>query len=153
MALFVTRHLHQTPVMNSHESHLDEAARLAANYLRKIGTRRVAPSVSEIQALDALSGPLPESSLSPAEVLALVDRIGSPATIATTGGRYFGFVNGGTLPAALAASWLVSAWDQNVSLRVMSPAGAAFEDVALEWAIDVLGLPRTAGGAVVTGAT
>jgi len=139
--------------MNSHDSHLDEAARLAANYLRKIGTRRVAPSASEIQALDALSGPLPESSLSPAEVLALVDRIGSPATIATTGGRYFGFVNGGTLPAALAASWLVSAWDQNVSLRVMSPAGAAFEDVALEWVLDILRLPQTSGGAIVTGAT
>ncbi|HKF66301.1 MAG TPA: hypothetical protein VKB36_07230, partial [Vicinamibacterales bacterium] len=83
--------------MNSDDSHLDAAARLAANYLRMIGTRRVVPSASEIQALDALSGPLPESSSSPAEVLALVDRIGSPATIATTGGRYFGFVNGGTL--------------------------------------------------------
>ncbi|HKF69155.1 MAG TPA: aminotransferase class V-fold PLP-dependent enzyme, partial [Vicinamibacterales bacterium] len=103
--------------------------------------------------LDALSGPLPESSSSPAEVLALVDRIGSPATIATTGGRYFGFVNGGTLPAALAASWLVSAWDQNVSLRVMSPAGAAFEDVALDWVLDILRLPQTSGGAIVTGAT
>jgi len=139
--------------MNSDDSHLDAAARLAANYLRKIGTRRVVPSASEIQALDALSGPLPESSLSPAEVLALVDRIGSPATIATTGGRYFGFVNGGTLPAALAASWLVSAWDQNVSLRVMSPAGAAFEDVALDWVLDILRLPQTSGGAIVTGAT
>ena len=139
--------------MNNDESHLDGAARLAANYLRTIGKRRVAPSVSEIQALDALSGPLPESSLSPAEVLALVDRIGSPATVATTGGRYFGFVNGGTLPAALAASWLVSAWDQNVSLRVMSPAGAAFEDVALDWVLDILRLPQTSGGAIVTGAT
>ena len=139
--------------MNNDESHLDGAARLAANYLRTIGKRRVAPSVSEIQALDALSGPLPESSLSPAEVLALVDRIGSPATIATTGGRYFGFMNGGTLPAALAASWLVSAWDQNVSLRVMSPAGAAFEDVALDWVLDILRLPPTSGGAIVTGAT
>ena len=139
--------------MNSDESHLDGAARLAANYLRKIGTRRVVPSASEIQALDGLSGRLPESSLSPAEVLAVVDRIGSPATIATTGGRYFGFVNGGTLPAALAASWLVSAWDQNVSLRVMSPAGAAFEDVALDWVLDILRLPQTSGGAIVTGAT
>jgi len=139
--------------MNSYESHLDGAARLAANYLRKIGTRRVVPSASEIEALEALSGPLPESPLSPPEVLALVDRIGSPATIATTGGRYFGFVNGGTLPAALAASWLVSAWDQNVSLRVMSPAGAAFEDVALDWVLDILRLPQTSGGAIVTGAT
>jgi glutamate/tyrosine decarboxylase-like PLP-dependent enzyme len=139
--------------MSSHESHLNQAARLAANYLRTIGTRRVVPSPSEIQALDALGGPLPESSASPADVLELIDRIGSPATVATTGGRYYGFVNGGTLPAALAASWLVSSWDQNVSLRVMSPAGAAFEDIALDWVLDVLRLPRTSGGAIVTGAT
>jgi len=140
-------------MMDSPESHLNEAARLAGNYLRTIGTRRVAPSPSEIQALDALSGPLPESPSSPAEVLALLDRVGSPATVATTGGRYYGFVNGGVLPAALAASWLVSTWDQNVSLRVMSPAAATFEDVAISWVLDVLGLPRTAGGAIVTGAT
>jgi glutamate/tyrosine decarboxylase-like PLP-dependent enzyme len=139
--------------MSSHEIDLNHAARLAVNYLRTIGTRRVVPSPSDIQALDALGGPLPESSSSPAEVLALIDRIGSPATIATTGGRYYGFVNGGVLPAALAASWLASTWDQNASLRIMSPAGAAFEDVALDWVLDILRLPRTSGGAIVTGAT
>jgi glutamate/tyrosine decarboxylase-like PLP-dependent enzyme len=139
--------------MSSHESHLNQAARLAANYLRTIGARRVVPSPSDIQALDVLGGPLPESSSSPAEVLELIDRIGSPATVATTGGRYYGFVNGGVLPAALAASWLVSTWDQNVSLRIMSPAGATFEDVALDWVLDLLRLPRTSGGAIVTGAT
>ena len=77
----------------------------------------------------------------PADVLALLDRVGSPATVATTGGRYFGFVNGGALPASVAANWLASAWDQNAALRVMSPAAAALEDVALEWVRDVLGLP------------
>jgi glutamate/tyrosine decarboxylase-like PLP-dependent enzyme len=139
--------------MDQHEHVLDEAARLATNYLRTIRSRRVAPSPSEIKALDALSGPLPESPSSAADVLALLDRVGAPATVATTGGRYYGFVNGGVLPAALAASWLVSTWDQNVSLRIMSPAGAAFEDVALDWVLDVLGLPRDSGGALVTGAT
>src|SRR5262245_171370 len=139
--------------MNGHEHLLDQAARLATHYLRAIGTRRVAPSPPEIEALQALGGPLPESSAPPADVLALLNRIGSPATVATTGGRYYGFVNGGMLPSALAASWLVSTWDQNVSLRVMSPAGAAFEDVALDWVLDVLGLPESAGGALVTGAT
>jgi len=139
--------------MPHHDHALDEAARLATNYLRTIGTRRVAPSPSEIQALDALNGPLPDSSSSSADVLALLDRVGSPATVATTGSRYYGFVNGGVLPAALAASWLVSTWDQNVSLRVMSPAAAAFEDVAIGWVLDILGLPSTAGGAIVTGAT
>src|SRR5262245_4044494 len=139
--------------MNGHEHLLDVAARLAKNYTRTIGTRRVAPSPSEIEALQALGGHLPESSAPPDDVLTLLDRLGSPATVATTGGRYFGFVNGGVLPAALAASWLVSTWDQNVSLRVMSPAAAACEDVALSWVLDVLGLPRDAGGAIVTGAT
>jgi glutamate/tyrosine decarboxylase-like PLP-dependent enzyme len=139
--------------MNGHEDLLDQAARLATNYLRTIGTRRVAPSPPEIEAQQALGGPLPESSSSPADVLSLLDRIGSPATVATTGGRYYGFVTGGVLPAALAASWLTSTWDQNASLRVMSPAAAAFEDIALDWVVDVLGLPNEAGGAIVTGAT
>ena len=79
--------------------------------------------------------------------------LGSPATVATAGGRFFGFVNGAALPASVAATWLASAWDQNAALRVMSPAAAAIEDVALGWVRDVLGLPRESGGAVVTGAT
>ena len=87
------------------------------------------------------------------EVLELIDRIGSPATVATQGGRFFGFVTGGTQPAALAASWMVSAWDQNAAMRVMSPAAAAFEDIALEWLREALGLPAGSTGAVVTGAT
>ena len=78
---------------------------------------------------------------------------GRPATVATAGGRFFGFVNGAALPASVAATWLASAWDQNAALRVMSPAAAALEDVALGWVRDVLGLPPECGGAVVTGAT
>jgi glutamate/tyrosine decarboxylase-like PLP-dependent enzyme len=74
-------------------------------------------------------------------VLELLDRVGSLATVATAGGRFYGFVNGGALPASVAASWMVSAWDQNAALRVMSPAAAAFEDVAIEWVRDVLGFP------------
>jgi glutamate/tyrosine decarboxylase-like PLP-dependent enzyme len=132
---------------------LDTAARRAQEYLRRSTTRAVAPQTADVDALLELDEPFPDLPSPPSQVLALIDRLGSPATVATTGGRYYGFVNGGVLPAALAASWLVSAWDQNISLRVMSPAGAAFEDVALRWVIDVLALPRTAGGALVTGAT
>jgi glutamate/tyrosine decarboxylase-like PLP-dependent enzyme len=139
--------------MNSHTALLDDAARRAQEYLHRSTTRHVAPRATDVDALRDLEEPFPELPSSPAEVLALVDRMGSPATVATTGGRYYGFVNGGVLPAALATNWLVSTWDQNVSLRVMSPAGASFEDVALDWVIDALGLPRTAGGALVTGAT
>jgi glutamate/tyrosine decarboxylase-like PLP-dependent enzyme len=132
---------------------LADAAARAAAYIEDVPRRRVAPSPSAVDALAELAGPFPDRPLPPEDVLALVDRIGSPATVATMGGRYFGFVNGGALPASVAASIMAAAWDQNASLRVMSPAAAAFEDVALEWAREALGLPEGCGGALVTGAT
>lgn len=130
-----------------------DVARRAAAYLRGVATRQVTPVPSAVEALRELAGPLPESSATAKEVVALVDRFGSPATVATTGGRYYGFVNGGCVPASLAAGWLVAAWDQNAALRVMSPAAAVFEEVALAWARDILALPAGCGGAIVTGAT
>jgi glutamate/tyrosine decarboxylase-like PLP-dependent enzyme len=131
----------------------DDAARRAAAYARTVRTRRVTPSPSAVEALRELAAPLPEAPAPAAEVVALVDRLGSPATVANTGGRYYGFVNGGCVPASMAAGWLVTAWDQNVALRVMSPAAAAFEDAALAWARDLLGLPPGCDGAIVAGAT
>jgi len=89
----------------------------------------------------------------PSEVLALLDDIASPATVATTGGRYFGFVIGGSLPAALGANWLAGAWDQNASMQVMSPVAAKLEEIVLEWIVDVLGLPSGSGAGFVTGTT
>lgn len=79
--------------------------------------------------------------------------MGSPATVTTSGGRYFGFVIGGSLPAALAANVLAAAWDQNVGLCVMSPVGAALEDIALRWMIELFGFPSGTADAFVTGAT
>src|SRR6185436_11169610 len=76
-----------------------------------------------------------------------------PATIVNAGGRYFGFVNGGSLPAALAANWLAAAWDQNAGLSVSSPTAAALEEISIQWILDVLALPATGGGGLVTGAT
>src|SRR5688500_18783465 len=87
------------------------------------------------------------------EVLAELVEIGSPATLAVAGPRFFGFVIGGSLPAALAANWLASAWDQNTGLYNSTPATAALEQVALKWLLDVLGLPRDCAGAFVTGTT
>ncbi len=101
----------------------------------------------------AIRGAAAGSSCDAFCVLDLLDRVGSPATVATAGGRFFGFVNGAAFPVSVAATWLASAWDQNAALRVMSPAAAALEDVALGWVRDVLGLPSECGGAVVTGAT
>ena len=94
-----------------------------------------------------------DSGASPDEIFALLDNDAAAATIAGHAGRYFGFVVGGTVPGALVASWLNSTWDQCCGLNVMSPAGAQLESVALEWVIEVLGLPSGCGGGVVTGCT
>jgi glutamate/tyrosine decarboxylase-like PLP-dependent enzyme len=96
---------------------------------------------------------LPEGPTDPAAVFTLLDRVGSPATVTTAGGRYFGFVTGSSLPATLAANWLAGAWDQNAGLVVMSPVSAALEVIALGWLLQVLGLPAGSAGAFVTGAT
>src|SRR5262245_5261036 len=135
------------------EGLLHDVADRAAAYARHAPTRRVVPSESALDRLRELGGPLPDTPLAPVEIVNELDRIGSPATTTTTGGRYYGFVNGGALPASVAASWMAATWDQNAALRVMSPAAAAFEDVALEWARDLLRLPPGCGGAIVTGAT
>ena len=125
----------------------------AARYAATIHDRKVAPGPEEIARLQALGGPLPENPCDPAEVLALLDNVGSPATVATTGGRYFGFVIGGTLPAALAANWLAGAWDQNAAMQVMSPVAAKVEEIVSQWTLDLLGLPATSGVGFVTGTT
>jgi glutamate/tyrosine decarboxylase-like PLP-dependent enzyme len=132
---------------------LSDTAARAARYLSSIADRRVAPLPEDTARLGELGGPLPEQPCDPASVVALLDECGSPATVASTGGRYFGFVIGGALPAALAANWLATAWDQNAGLRVMSPVAAILEDVALAWTRDIFGLPLSTGVGFVTGAT
>jgi glutamate/tyrosine decarboxylase-like PLP-dependent enzyme len=132
---------------------LQDVARRATAYLARVRDRRVAPPDSAVHDLRQLQGPLPEQPLSAREVVELLDRIGSPATVTSTGGRFYGFVTGGALPGAVGASWMVTAWDQNAALRVMSPSAAAFEDVALGWVREVLSLPAGCGGAIVSGAT
>src|SRR5205814_4783289 len=118
-----------------------------------IHARRLTPSPESVAGLDELRRPLPLEPTSPEAVHDLLARFGSPATVANSGGRYFGFVNGGCVPAALAAAWLVSAWDQNAAMRVQSPVSIVLEETALEWVRQLLGLPDGCGGAVVTGAT
>lgn len=132
---------------------LDETAGRASRYLSSLPNRPVAPSPDSIAALDQLDGPLPEAPTDPAQILALLDSIGSPATVATAGPRYFGFVIGGTLPAALAANWLAGAWDQNGAMQVMSPVAARLEEIVLQWTIDLLRLPAGSGAGFLTGTT
>jgi glutamate/tyrosine decarboxylase-like PLP-dependent enzyme len=135
------------------EKLLSETADRAARYLAGLPDRKVAPLPQHVAGLTALGGPLPEAPADPAEVLALLDDIGSPATVASAGGRYFGFVIGGTLPAALAANWLAGAWDQNAYLQVMSPVAARLEEIVLAWMMELLGLPAGSGAGFVTGTT
>jgi glutamate/tyrosine decarboxylase-like PLP-dependent enzyme len=132
---------------------LTRAAEMAIRYVGGASERRVAPTEAAVAALQEFREPFPESSCDPQKILTMLDEIGSPSTVMTTGGRYFGFVNGGTLPASLAASWLAAAWDQNVALRVMSPVAAELEEVVIRWVCEALGLPRECAGGLVTGAT
>lgn len=132
---------------------LSDAARRAASYLSGLPDRAVAPSSEAVAALKALDEPLQDAPADPADVLALLDRIGSPATMAMAGPRFFGFVTGGSLPASLAANWLAGAWDQNSAFASVTPGTALLEQVALSWLVDLLSLPSGTGGGFVTGAT
>jgi glutamate/tyrosine decarboxylase-like PLP-dependent enzyme len=133
---------------------LTEAAERAAGYLEGLPARRVGPLPGAVsQLVAALDGDLPGEPSHPADVLGFLDDYGSPATVASAGGRYFGFVTGGALPAAVAAQVLAAAWDQNCFSFVSSPAVACFESAALRWVKQALGLPPDAEGALVTGAT
>ncbi len=132
---------------------LHRAAALAAEYLAGLPTRSVAPTPAALARLHSLDRPFPDGPADPTAVLEELHAVGSPATMATAGGRFFGFVVGGSLPAALAASWLAAAWDQDAGLAVLAPGAAAFEEVALRWLLDALGLPPDCAGGFVTGAT
>ncbi len=132
---------------------LNAVAERASRYLNTLDGRSVAPTPDAVQRLSQLDEPLPDHPTDAEAVLALLDEVGSPATMATAGSRFFGFVVGGSLPAALAANWLAGAWDQNAGLAVLSPIAAKLELVAMRWLLDVLGLPAGCGAGFVTCAT
>jgi len=132
---------------------LSRTAEIAALYLETLDERGVAPTADALARLAELDEPLPERPEAPAAVLEMLDRIGSPTTMGMAGRRYFGFVIGGSLPAALAANWLAGAWDQCPGLFTASPIGTVLEEVSLGWLLDVLKLPAGSGGSFVTGAT
>src|SRR3990170_4146446 len=123
---------------------LIDAAGRAARYLDGLPTRRVYPSSSDVEGLEGFFQPLQDGPLDPVQVLSELDTLGSPATVASAGGRFFGFVIGGSLPAALAANVLAGAWDQNAGLEVSSPVAAALEKVCRTWIVGLLGLPTEA---------
>lgn len=130
---------------------LGRTARLAAEYLDSLPTRAVGPPIA-VDALRAtFGGPLPEQASDPEAVIERLAAIAEPGLMASSGPRFFGFVVGGTLPAAMAADWLTSAWDQNAGLYALAPSAAVAEEVAGGWIRDLLGLPATASFGFVTG--
>ena len=129
------------------------AADKARRYVKGVCERRVSPSEDALTALAELHEPFPASSTPTSDVIHRLDQLGSATTMATTGGRYFGFVNGGMVPAAMAANWLAAAWNQNAALRVMSPIAAELEEIVLQWVCEALGLPEGCAGGLVTCAT
>jgi glutamate/tyrosine decarboxylase-like PLP-dependent enzyme len=132
---------------------LSDASARAIRYLEGLDARSVAPTPAAIKQLQALDAPLPAKSGDPAETLRLLDELGSPATAAMAGPRFFGFVIGGSLPVTLAANWLAGAWDQNSAYYRATPSAALVEQIALRWLLDLLQLPAECSGAFVTGAT
>ena len=137
--------------MDDRERALDAAHRRATEFLNTLDERPVWPRASLDDMLEAFGGPLPPEGTDPAAVIEDMATRAEPGLVAIPGGRFFGFVIGGTHPAALAADWLVSAWDQNSGSSVLTPATVAMERVAGRWMLDLFGLPATASVGFVTG--
>ncbi len=132
---------------------LNDAASRASRYLDEIADRPVFPAPAALAGLKGFAIELQDEPRAPAMVLEELDALGSPATVASTGGRYFGFVTGGALPAAHAANMLAGAWDQNGGLELNSPVAAYLERVCRDWLVSLLGLPAQTEVGFVTGAT
>jgi glutamate/tyrosine decarboxylase-like PLP-dependent enzyme len=135
----------------THEA-LERAHQLSVAWLDSLDHRPV-PARATVEEVAERLGSLPEGPTDPAEVVDELARACEPGLAAMPSGRFFGFVIGGTHPAALAADWLTSAWDQNSGLRAIAPAHAAVEDVASAWLLDLLDLPAESAVGFVTGAT
>jgi glutamate/tyrosine decarboxylase-like PLP-dependent enzyme len=130
---------------------LRRAAALGESFLAGVAQRPVGPLATADELRAALGGPLPESGIDPVEVIEDLARGVERGLVGSVGPRFFGFVIGGGHPAAVAADWLTSVWDQNAGLFATSPAASVAEEVAAGWLVDVLGLPAGTAVGFVTG--
>ena len=131
---------------------LDAAYAAALRYLEGVAERTVgARSLDATAFRKALGGPLPDTGEPAARVVERLAREADPGLVASAGPRFFGFVIGGSVPAAVGADWLTTAWDQNAGLFVLSPAAAVIEETVLGWLTELLGLPQGTGMGFVTG--
>lgn len=132
---------------------LTNASRMGISFLESLKTRRAFPSATDLEKLSGFVEPLPDEPSDPELTLWMLNEIGSKGTVANAGGRYFGFVIGGSNPVSLAANWLAGAWDQNSGLEVTSPIGAALEKVCSNWLSEILPVSKDAIAGFVTGVT
>ncbi len=130
---------------------LELVAAIAGDYLESLERRPVFPQVTPEELRQALGGALPEHPVDAKQVITELAAAAEPGVVAMGSARYFGFVIGGELPAALAADWLTSAWDQNAGLYVGGPSASVVEQVTADWLLDVLGLPGHSSIGFVTG--
>ena len=139
--------------MTDRDTLLRRTTELATDYLDRLPERPVGRPVDLAALRAAMDGPLPESAVDAGTVIEDLARGAEPGLFGTAGPRYFGFVIGGGVPAALAADWLTSTWDQNGALYAISPAAAVAEEVAARWLVELFGLPAGSSVGFVTGAT
>ena len=138
--------------MDMSHSLANRAVSHACAYLATVGERTVGATLGADGLRQLLGGPLPEGREDPVRVIDLIAEAGRTGTVASQGPRYFGFVTGGSIPAAIVTDWLVSAWDQNAQMFVMSPISAVVEQIVSEWLKHLFGLPATWSVGFVTGA-
>ena len=129
----------------------EQAKGYAFEYAETLAKRSVFPTQRAIDDLEQFVESLPSHSGDAGNILEQLHQYGSPASVAQTGGRYFGFVNGGALPVTLATKWLTDFWDQNTALYAMSPITSKLEEVCGRWLQQLLGLPSTTAAGFVSG--
>lgn len=137
----------------NYQEDLSIAHKMAVEYINNVDNMRVYPNQQAICNLQAFDEELSNEPTETSEILKQLNDYGAPATVAQTGGRYFGFVNGGILPSALSSKWITDAWDQNPAMYVMSPITSKIESVTEKWIKDLLGLPNETVAGFVSGST
>jgi glutamate/tyrosine decarboxylase-like PLP-dependent enzyme len=126
-------------------------AEIAADFVDSLESRPVWPPATVDELRASLGGPLPDGPSDPGDVVEHLAEAAGRGVVASPGGRYFGFVIGGAVPAALAADWLASTWDQNAGLYACGPSAAVVEEVVGDWLKELLAIPGQASFALVTG--
>ncbi len=137
----------------SNKDLFEEARAYAYEYMDSALSRNVFPSKDALKSLKVFNESLPDCTSDPSDVLKMLHEFGSPATVAQTAGRYFGFVTGGAIPVSIAAKWLSDVWDQNSALQATSPIASKLEEVCENWLVDLFGLPSGTSAGFVSGSS